>query len=446
MEATSEVRGYHELRIEVESRPDGLFSATMRSSVDECKIDFPLPYPQDRMDQIVGAVWTAYDQRPARRGSLGGLDPFADLGKTLYTALFSGQGEALLRRSQDYAGAAGFGLRLQFSLCDEAAEAVPWEFLYDGRDYLALSTRSPLVSCLASGQGPLPEPSSRFRILAAVADQEFSKGRWKEMTRALYADLQKQFGHLDVNLSVDVTLSQLESELAKGPYDIVHLCGHADRPTPDTRALFLRDEKGQPVPVLPERLAGALARAGAVRLLCVDACNSDLVAADLARLTRIPAVYGIQNMISNESADSFIRNFLAALLSGQTLAVAATQGRQAIDRDRPGSREWALPVLYTNRADGQLAPTPWQASYNVDASGASKGTGKNPTEPVASTPGKASREHQKLETWLTLKRKNLEALQQQLAGSSYAPPEVQTQLANLQAEVASLEAQLAQTP
>lgn len=442
--------GYEELRIELQSSEDGWYDARMQYQSEEQGGRFRVPVRPEQIERTIQAIWNESYQRPVRAAVMEGLDPVAEMGSTLYTALFNGPLEGFFRRSQERARASGYGLRLLLSILDESAAALPWEFLYDGRDFLALSNMSPIIRSVAlnRGRNSFPSPQPGLNVLAAVSDVDFSRGRWKEMTHALYDGLTKQFDQLKVTFIDDATLSRLGEALSAGRYDVLHLCGHADVVL-GVPAMILLDEKGQEVPAAPERLAELLTPAATKRptLLCLDACNSDMLAQDLARRTHTPAVYGIRSAISNEAADSFIRGFLTALLSGQTLTAAVTQGRQAIDQERPGSREWGLPVLYTGYPDSQLTLSSWQASYSAGSSERSKDIHSVTQEAVGSPgAGKPSREHQKLETWITLKRKNLKAIEDQVAGSSYLPATVQAQMAGLREEIAALEAQLAQTP
>ena len=135
-----------------------------------CAIEeFTFPVSLDRVEQALAAIWNASDQRPIRKGVTTSLDPAVDLGVQLFAALFAGPREAFYRQAQETANAAGQGLRLRCSLADTEAAALPWELLHDGRDFVALSTRTPLVRRVERGQEPLPPPLSSVRVLAAVA-------------------------------------------------------------------------------------------------------------------------------------------------------------------------------------------------------------------------------------------------------------------------------------
>lgn len=462
--------GYSELRIELHVRDDGLYAARLSFLDDVLEGQFTLAASPDRVEQIVGSIWNAADLRPVRKGQRETLNPVIELGQALYAALFSGPRETFFRQCQERAAAAGRDLRLQFALADARAAALPWEFLHDSRDFLALSGRTPVVRCLADVPGNLPPAQTGLRVLALTADVETSRGRWKAMTHTLYDDLRKLNAHLTVTIIDDVTLPRLREAIVADPYDVVHFCGHADaappgfpalffppdpaasveynalsRPDARTTKIFVADGTYRPdyTYVGAEQFAQAIEPARDLKLICLDACNAAGLTYELARQTRIPAVYGIHSIISDESADSFIRGFLTQLLAGQTLTQAATEGRQEIDRRRPGSREWGLPVLYTGFPDGQLVQSTWQAAYSGSNYGGSKGL----PEAAPAVPGATvSRERQKLETWLSLKRKNLQALEEQLAASSYASPDAQAQAASLREDIARLEAQLAQTP
>ncbi len=432
--------GYEELQIAIEGGKGG-YHAQMRFRDEIDSAEFGVPMSPDRLEQTLGAIWLVSDQRPTRKGSLDGLDPVTEMGRALYAALFSGSLEAFLRRSQERASAVGAGLRLLVTVADEIAAGLPWEFLYDGRDFLALSTRSPVVRSLAEPQDPLPGPQGELRVLAAVADLGPNRGKLTANTRELYDGLQERHGPLKVSILEEATLGRLYEALGSAPYDLLHLCVFGKVP-PGSQAIYLADEKGQPAPVPPDQLVRVLQPAKDLKLVCLDSEYSDMIAYDLARHTRVPAIYGIRSMVTFESAASFAHGFITSIVAGQTLTAASTTGRQEIDRARPGSREWGLPVLYTASPDGQLALSSWQTSYNVGS--IAKGIETSPEEPARSTaPGRPSRERQKLETMLTMKRTNLQALEEQLAANSYPLPDVQDEAARLRQEIADGETRLA---
>jgi hypothetical protein len=443
MEPSSDVRGYLELRIELRSQGKDEYDVQMRFG-DEVRIPEKFRFSESalRVDQTLAGIWTVSDQRPVRKGLMD-EDPVVELGTKLYAAILRGPREAFFRRCQESAAKARKGLRLQLVISDAGAAAVPWELLHDGRDFLSLSTYSPMIRTLERAQDQLAGAQGNVRILAATADLESSQGRWKQMTRDLYNRLSNEVSPPEVEFLEDATLARLEKCLCAGAYDIVHLCGHAEEVLPNTQALLLLDERGRPAPVPPEQLVEILKLTKDLKLVCLDACNSDLLAFNLARAMPVPAVYGIQSMISDESAFEFAHGFLAALLSGQTLTTAAIQGRQAIDRARPGSREWGLPVVYTASPDSQLTLGAWQTMSGVGSREVSKGIAPGTETAAVSDPaGSPSPERQKLEIWLTLKRKNLESLESQLAASSYPTAGVQAQAAELREEIAALESQL----
>ena len=261
------------------------------------------------------------------------------------------------------------------------------------------------------------------------------------MTGELYRRLQKSYEPLQYEIIENATLEQLHRALAAQPYDIVHISGYGGQSAPRRPGAGPAREDGRPVLIERDQLAELLDRKE-IRLICLDACHSDLLAYGLAKDLRTPAIYGIQSIISTEAADTFAEGFLAAVLAGQPLTACVTQGRQSIDVWRPGSREWALPVLYTDSPDGQLVLAPWQTGAEA-AVKRDLGLERAAQQDV---PAPESPERQKLQMWIALKRRNLDVLESQSAGANYVSVQLSGQIADLRGEIADLEQKLSVTP
>ena len=226
------MEGTRIIHIELSTLADGLYKVALRYQDEVVTGDFTIHVGIDRIEQIMASVWNASELKPVRKGTLEGLDPVAELGRSLFAALFDTKREAFLRVCQNRASESGQGLRLLFTFQDQKSTAtLPWEFLYDERkrDFLALATSSPVVRSLASHANPLLPSQSGLRVLAVTSDLEFSQGRWKAMTNQLYKRLQKDFEQLQYTIVEDITLPRLVEALFKGPFDIVHFSGHADK-------------------------------------------------------------------------------------------------------------------------------------------------------------------------------------------------------------------------
>jgi len=78
------------------------------------------------------------------------------------------------------------------------------------------------------------------------------------MTHALYNGLKEHFGQLAFTIVEDATLPRLAEALAAAPYDVVHICGHAQNVTPDEQAIILHAEEGRSCPDVAEVLAEQL--------------------------------------------------------------------------------------------------------------------------------------------------------------------------------------------
>ena len=81
------------------------------------------------------------------------------------------------------------------------------------------------------------------------------------------------------------------------------------------------------------------------RLVVLAACDTDLVAAQLAE--DLPNVIGFRGKISDEGCLAFLRGLYKALGSGSTIDQAVAAGRaQQVGFSQSLGEEWALPVVF----------------------------------------------------------------------------------------------------
>ena len=311
------------------------------------------------------------DVAPA--GGSAGERPPREVGEALYRALFSGRVGALWGRSLGLV--AGRGLRLQLRLrLDPGApdsaflHSLPWELLYapDTRDYLALSRSTPVVRYLEVPR-PLPRAGlpRELRVLAVVSRPAgLSSLDLAQERRAI----EKAWGALpaaEVVFLDQPRLGAIREALLGSPFQVLHFMGHGRLDRPSGRGqLFFEASGGGPAPVTGEELATQLKDLPELRLVFLNACETAAVAgggldpfagvATALVMAGIPAVIAMQMPVSDGAAVAFCRAVHRRLAAGDPLDAAVTEGRQAIHAARPGTAEWAIPVLFTRVADGRI--------------------------------------------------------------------------------------------
>ena len=299
------------------------------------------------------------------------LDPVKDLGARLFMALFDSRLQRMYTEALARADSASRGLRLRLVIpCDELA-ALPWEFLFDtsGRqDFVSLFVRTPVVRQVETDLPPLDPFKPPLRVLFVMADVTG------------YLEVQKELDHLE---AVRTASSGIEMEivtirdasrqafleaLEREKYHVVHFSGTGiawgakSGTSFEEQSLVLMNSGGGKLSpdagiavnqlVSAEQLQQALAGQNELRLVYLSACKTDWLAWKLA--PSVPAVIGMRGDPSVNGCISFTEGMYTAILAGQPLDAAVSLGRERMNRQSPGVREWGLPAFYMQMADGAL--------------------------------------------------------------------------------------------
>ena len=288
----------------------------------------------------------------------------AEYGQRLYGFLF-GDGERLqtfLEFNDSYRTA-----RLTLALHGNAAALwrLPWEYLHDGADFLALHGRF-LQSRTPYGLGqlnPLPAPLP-LRILVVIsAPDDAADLDTEEEIGVIQAalDAAQRAGRVAVDYLDDATLPALGEALRRVQPHILHYTGHGVYDAKAGRSvLALEREDGRTCPAGIQELRPLLAEARELRLVVLSGCQtartSDVdafrgVATGMLQ-AGIPAVTAMQFSILDQSGIELARALYAALAEGGTPAEALHRVRLALWQCEEGpGYDWGIPALYL-RAQG----------------------------------------------------------------------------------------------
>lgn len=310
----------------------------------------------------------------ARRGGSGTAEAVdstgpEQVGDQLFRAVFQGEllkaFEGCLAKAQD-----GPGLRIRLRLNDVPHLAgLPWEYLFEaeGRGFLALSDRTPVVRYmeLSEGHGTLlVEPP--LRILAVISTphgyRELAEAdeEWRRLGSALEPLLAS--GLIEVERLERPTTEALETRLRTGPpIHVLHFAGHGGfSELRGEGVLVFEDENGNGVPVGGTSLAYLLQDHPSLRLAVLNACNGarasleNTFAGTAQTLVQhgVPAVIAMQSEVMDETACSFTEKFYGALASGRPVDACVGEVRRALSAQH--NPEWGTPVLFLRATDGRL--------------------------------------------------------------------------------------------
>jgi len=377
---------HHELRLEARPRPNDKMHVDL-ATPDEYSAggEVPLPFGPDTVAAAEATARKQTEQYVARRLTELPPDPLRELGRQLFDAVFAFDRKVLFDRCRDAAREAETGLRLRIVLPRDANGPdlawLPWEFLYDARraDFLALSVLTRVVR--DSGRPPrdlvtlVPPP---IRALVVTADLNGEMGAADEVSQ-LRRIAARSRGRLQVTVRPNRTADEFKAAVRAGGYHVLHFIGTATpagpngtgpaglvlmpkrpknpkapkrrKPQPDTD-----DIPDDPVVTVGDLLGHTGRLPAGVRLVLLDACHSDELAARLAET--VQAAVGVRGLITVNACTSFTLELYRAIARGEPLDTAVTAGRRQVDHRLSGSREWGLQTFYLQTPDGEFVRWP----------------------------------------------------------------------------------------
>jgi uncharacterized protein YjbI with pentapeptide repeats len=230
-----------------------------------------------------------------------------------------------------------------------------WEF-FDRYPKAELALSAPAyqrVETVAAPSAPVP-----IRILAILGD---STGINVQRDRALLA----QLPHAEVNFLVEPPRQVLNDHLWEQHWDILFFAGHSSSQQPLTSDQFCDIEIGQlsinptdrlTIPHLKHALRKAIAQG--LKLAIFNSCDGLGLAANLADLY-LPQMIVMREPIPDRVAQEFLKNFLSAFSTGETLYQSVRDAREKLQglEDVFPCASW-LPVIFQNPAE---MPLTWRS-------------------------------------------------------------------------------------
>jgi len=288
-------------------------------------------------------------------------------GRRRFQALFpkgSVSSQALARLPQ----ASDFGGMLLIVSEDPEAQQVPWEYLHDGHDYLALKHHLVRGIPAERRQGYGAEmPASALYLVAVPSDPLLYNGRpidqlevSKELDHVKTA-LQEAEAPYRALIVAPPTLDALHEALApRGRQTIVHFIGHGLANERGAILLF-EDETGLGRAVTAQDFAHRVR--GYAFLVLLNACESATsLATPVSNLAYtlavegLPYALGMQSSVPDAAALKLARFFYRFLAKGHSAEEAVRQARIALasSDEFAGLRDHVLgiPVLYTSLVRG----------------------------------------------------------------------------------------------
>ena len=380
------VRGYDELRIRIDRRRDGPYHVFASTRSAEASASLELPFNELEIENFILKVSRP---RGRRRVDNSAIDEARRFGGGLFKALFREQMYALYRDTLAEARSQGRGVRI--TLCLSGAPElidVPWEYLFDDPDFLAVSAFTPVVRYLDLPRAHRPLlVTPPLRLLGVISNPADYEQLDVERERAnLESALSRVInaGAVELHWLERPTLGGLLKTLQTETFHAVHYIGHGsyDRDT-ERGVLLFEDDSGWARPVNGDKLGMILHDFSSLGLIVLNACEgartarTDPFAGVAGSLVQrdIPAVVAMQFEISDEAAIVFASGFYQPLATGIPVDASLSAARLAMLAERGDDIEWGTPVLFMRVPDGRI--------FDLDDPGGSDGVQLQPASPDA---------------------------------------------------------------
>jgi hypothetical protein len=359
------VQGYDELRLRIDRREGGVYHVLASTSTAEASTSFELPFNELEVENFILKVSRPRGRRLIETSAIADARGF---GGRLFRALFQGQIHELYRDALGHARAEDRGVRITLCLSGSPELIdVPWEYLFDEPDFLAVSAFTPVVRYLDLPRAHRPllvqAPLRLLGIVSSPADYEqLDVERERDNLGRALSSLTGA-GAVELHWLERPTLGGLLKALQTDTFHALHYIGHGSYDRASERGVLLfEDESGWARPVSGDKLGMVLHDFSSLRLAILNACEgartarNDPFAGVAGALVQrdIPAVVAMQFEISDEAAIVFAGGFYEQLAGGVPVDASLAAARLAMLAERSDDIEWGTPVLFMRVPDGRI--------------------------------------------------------------------------------------------
>lgn len=272
-------------------------------------------------------------------------------------------------------------LRLYFQKEQSELLRIPWEFMFDGRHFLAASPKMTVTRALEGLSCGKKKPVGRkLRILGVISSPLDLPGSHRLQTDKERMLIHQAFDNTYVSDMIEIdfldtaSIRNIQEALDKEEYHILHFTGHGIYSRQESICyLLLEDDFGSAMRVDNDTVADLLSRYQSLRLVVLSGCQTALSAGHrvmgslpaplLAK--NIPAVIAMQYSVTDRSAMDLIRTFYTGIGEGLPLDLALTNARRTLLASRnEGMVDFGTPVLYGE--PDCLNPKDWNSRFTMD--------------------------------------------------------------------------------
>lgn len=292
----------------------------------------------------------------------------ADLGRSLFAALFTEDIAAVFRSSLGLARGQDKGLRVRLRMEPPELAALPWEYLYDPDEdrFLAISPETPLVRYVPMRSTTRPTAvSPPLRVLVVISSPSDADPLDVAQEKGIIQDALRprvEQGLVELRLLERGLVAEISQAMRDFRPHVFHFVGHGQFED-DEAYVLLEDEGGYALPMADVAFREFFLGAPEARVAVLNACQTATTssAQPLAGLAPrilqrdLSAVVAMQYPMPDQAALVFSRDFYRSLALGYPVDAAVAEARKGIFLEVGGEAgDWGIPVLFLRAQDGQL--------------------------------------------------------------------------------------------
>lgn len=357
------IKTYDWFRMHIKENKDASYSLYVTSFLDGPGVlsDFSPPFNEEQSEVLLSKI-----ERSLTKGRPIGQEFLKEQGEKLYQSIFSDEIAEYFSRCLKIAEKS-CGLRIELVIDPLYLRRLPWELMHNGKEFLSLSTRTPIVHTLPQKLEPYPRVPFPLGILFVTTNPIGSEvplnigGEIRRVCGVISNSVKKGRVHLRCINARKLRSQDFMNDLRSGEYHVLHFSSHGAFVEGLERGILeLEDEEGRAIPVSIETL-GTWIRDSSIQMVYLDACQTAIgsIRTPLADLSHIflnkgvGAALAMQYSVPDKSAISFCETFYSQLVKQEPIELALCEARkQNVDLLYGlGSIEWAIPTLYLSGVD-----------------------------------------------------------------------------------------------
>lgn len=248
--------------------------------------------------------------------------------------------------------------------------SLPWEFMFDGSNYISAYSNISLFRSIKEFGIPNVEIEGQINLLVLISNPLNLSNEERlqiEIEKSYIANAVSSSDNIKITFENKASLKNIQDLLDNNDFHIIHYIGHGSYSEDDDKGyLILEDDNGNKKPVDNETISKLFSGYPEIKLVVLSGCQTaktssnksfrDLSTPLIAK--GIPSVISMQYPIIDESAVALARKLYTGISSGKPIDKSITDARkELLIKSESNSVDFGTPVLYTTNPDSIVLKT-----------------------------------------------------------------------------------------